>query len=99
MALNELAGTYFKSRKDLKGVGAWEAWFDQRGFKYSPKEHQNTLNMYGSDRDFSQDGEKRRMVRHLTLGGGDRTNCLQIYFDVDDETERFLIVHARRDPS
>ena len=25
------------------------------------------------------------MFKHLTLGGGDKVNCLQIYFEADDE--------------
>lgn len=62
-----------------------------RGFKYAATESKNTLNMYGEDRDFSYKGKKRRMVKHLTLGGGDRKNCLQIYFDPDDQERRFLI--------
>lgn len=91
MAIHELADAQFKSKSAGKPVGPWESWFEKRGFKYAAKESQNTLNMYGSERDFSHDGEKRRMVRHLTLGGGDRNNCLQIYFDVDESSERFLI--------
>jgi hypothetical protein len=36
------------------------------------------------------------MLRHLTLGGGDRTNCLQIYFDVDEKTKKFAIGYCGR---
>jgi hypothetical protein len=91
MALRELADAHFKAKKDGRPIGAWEDWFEKKGFKYAAKESQNTLNMYGSDRDFTHKGERRRMVRHLTLGGGDRNNCLQIYFEIDEATERFLV--------
>jgi hypothetical protein len=91
MAIRELAEAHFKSKIEGRAVGPWEDWFEKRGFKYAAKESQNTLSMYGSDRDFTHKGDKRRMVRHLTLGGGDRANCLQIYFDIDDDAKRVLI--------
>lgn len=47
--------------------------------------------MYGAERTFVHRGRKLVMQRHLTLGGGDRQNCLQIYFDVDESRQRFVI--------
>lgn len=31
------------------------------------------------------------MLRHLTLGGGDRQNCLQVYFEFDRDARKVLI--------
>jgi hypothetical protein len=31
------------------------------------------------------------MQRHLTLGGGTTNNCLQIYFEFDDDSRCVLI--------
>jgi len=67
-------------------TGPWEAWFEQRGFKYSPTESEQTRNRFGASRKFrTGDGSRRTIYRHLTLGGGDRVNCLQIYFEPQDE--------------
>ncbi|MBI4220410.1 MAG: hypothetical protein HY682_09725 [Chloroflexi bacterium] len=99
LAINEVADTYFRSRATGKPMGPWEKAFGERGFKYAATESQNTLNMYGEERVFVHKGRKLQMQRHLTLGGGDRRNCLQIYFELDDGSQRFVIgycgVHLR----
>jgi hypothetical protein len=64
---------------------SWDKFFEERGFKYASKESQTTLTMHGKERIFKNDGAQKQMLKHLTLGGGDRVNCLQIYFEPDDD--------------
>lgn len=85
-AMNQLAVACAVAKKGGQSVGPWEQFFESRGIKYAPTESQNTLNMYGDERQFKNKGLRKQMLRHLTLGGGDRSNCLQIYFDLDDNT-------------
>jgi hypothetical protein len=91
IAVGDLGREYFASREKGRSMGRWEDFFEQRGFKYAPTEAQNTQTMYGTYRNFRHEDQMRRMLKHLTLGGGDKINCLQIYFDADDEQKRILI--------
>ncbi|MGH9462765.1 MAG: hypothetical protein ACRD1X_16235 [Vicinamibacteria bacterium] len=91
LATKEVAEAYFKSKATGNSMGPWEKAFGEKGFKYAATESQNTMNMYGKDRVFVQKGRRLEMARHLTLGGGDRQNCLQIYFEVDEPRQRFVI--------
>lgn len=80
-------------------VGPWEKHFEQKNFKYKPSESQNTSNMYGNER-WCRDKDKNQYIeRHLTLGGADRENCLQIYFDRSSASDKIVIgycgVHKR----
>jgi hypothetical protein len=89
-ALNAIAvvGRRYFDKEKGKLIDGLDKAFEQRGFKYAAKESQNTINMYGKQRDFNNKGQKQRMQKHLTLGGGDRTNCIQIYFEFNSETKR-----------
>ena len=91
LAIKEVAEAYFKSKAASQSMGSWEKAFSERTFKYAATESQNTMNMYGDERVFVHKGRKLQMLRHLTLGGGDRQNCLQIYFEVDEPRQRFVI--------
>lgn len=93
LAIDELAEVYFTSKRE---TGPWADFFAERGFKYASTESQTTINMFGDERDFVRDGVKRRMLKHLTLGGGDKKNCLQIYFESDDAAELFSIGYCGR---
>ncbi len=83
-ALQEIADlgrAYFGS--DDRKVGPWDRRFT---CKYARTESQITRTKYGGSRTFrSPDGDSRQMLKHLTLGGGDKVNCLQIYFEPDEE--------------
>jgi hypothetical protein len=91
LAIKEVAETYFKSKAAARSMGPWDKLFEQKGFKYAAVEGLITMSMYGDDRVFVQRGRRLQMQRHLTLGGGDRRNCLQIYFEVDEPGRRFVI--------
>lgn len=91
LAIKEVAEAYFKSKTSGRPMGPWEKAFGERGFKYAANESQNTMNMFGGERIFVHKGRKLQMQRHLTLGGGDRQNCLQIYFEVDEAQQRFVV--------
>ncbi len=69
-----------------------------RGAAYAPEDLLRilTLGLHGTDRVFHHQGQSRQMVRHLTLGGGSTNNCLQIYFEFDEETRRVLIGYCGR---
>lgn len=89
-ALNAIAvvGRRYFGIDKSKLIDGLDKAFKERGFKYAAKESQNTINMYGKERDFNNKGQKQRMQKHLTLGGADRTNCLQIYFEFNSQTKR-----------
>ncbi len=84
-ALQEIADlgrAYFAA--DDRKIGPWE---DRLSFKYAPTESQTTKTKYGGARNFRRgDGEHKLILRHLTLGGGDKVNCLQIYFEPDEDS-------------
>lgn len=91
-AIAILSQRYFEAKKHEQSVGSWENFFREHGIKYAASESQTTETMYGADRRFlSPDGDKVSMKKHLTLGGGDRVNCLQIYLERNDELEVFEI--------
>lgn len=87
-AIADIGRIVFEQRKDKTSVGALERLFEERGFQYAASDSQTTTTMYGKERTFTQDGKKYLFKRHLTLGGGDRQNCLQIYFEFDHEQNR-----------
>ena len=91
LAIREVLDQYFKSRTDGTSMGSWEEAFEHRGFKYAGKDSQTTTTMHGKHRKFTYQGRTLQMERHLTLGGGDRENCLQIYFEVDDKAKRGIV--------
>jgi len=84
-ALQEIADlgrAYFGA--DDRKIGLWE---DRLSFKYAPTESQTTKTKHGGARNFRRgDGQHKQILRHLTLGGGDKVNCLQIYFEPDEES-------------
>jgi hypothetical protein len=96
MAVRDVAQLYFESREARRPMGSWEDAFAARGLKYRAQESHATTNQFGAERDFTNDGVKRRIEKHLTLGGGDRKNCLQIYFYADDAAGRFVVAYCGR---
>jgi hypothetical protein len=82
--ISDVAAKYFAQQRTGEAIGRLEKLFESEGFKYAPMDSQTTTTKYGKDRTFSQDGEKVMFKRHLTLGGGDRKNCLQIYFEFEE---------------
>jgi len=86
----ELANQYF-SGDDFSVGEPWEEFFERRNYDYAPSEHDNTMNMHGEHRIFKNDGERREMQRHITLGGGSRKHCIQIYFLPDKSRETFCV--------
>jgi hypothetical protein len=96
-AIAEVGRMYFQARDGGPPLGPVEQAFRCRvSFKYSGFESQTTLRLYGDERVFHHHNESRQMQRHLTLGGGDTNNCIVIYFDFDDATQRVLIGYCGR---
>jgi hypothetical protein len=96
-AIAEVGRAYFQAKDGGPPLGPVERAFACRvPFKYTGFESQTTLHLYGAERVFHGDGQSRQMQRHLTLGGRDTNNCLQIYFDFDDALRRVLIGHCGR---
>lgn len=94
-AIAELGDEYFRSQDSGGSVGPWSDWFEERGItQYAPQESESTMNEFGQDRIFTHEGEQREIQRHVTLGGGDRVNCLQIYFEPDLDTEQMEIAYC-----
>lgn len=96
MAVADVAKKYFAARAAGRSIGHWADIFEKMGFKYAATESQTTMTKYGQERDFKSDDGTRRIEKHLTLGGGDKKNCMQVYFDVQEEPPRFVIAHCGR---
>lgn len=90
-AIAEVATLRGQQRQTRAPLGNLEDLFQERGFQYSPFDSQTTITKYGRDRTFSEGGRRQRFERHLTLGGGDRQNCVQIYFEFDADSDRVVI--------
>jgi hypothetical protein len=89
-AIAELADRYYKGED--RSVGQpWGKFFEEHGLDYKQSESDMTMNLHGESRIFKHEGEQREIQRHITLGGGSRKHCVQIYFDQDDELEKFAI--------
>ena len=89
--ITNVGDKYFETLKTGESMGSWEQFFEARGFKYAPTDSEMTINLYGKDRIFSHKGESKQMLKHLTLGGGDRTNCVQIYFEPNDTKQKIEV--------
>jgi hypothetical protein len=74
-------------------TGPWGKFFEERGIKYASNEKQVTMGKYGDERIFhDRDSDKRREIqRHLTLGAGSREECVQIYFDRQEDSDKFAV--------
>ncbi len=94
LAITEVMDMYFESKERGAGMGPWEKAFEDRGFEYVAHEAQTTLTMYGAARTFTHKGRRLLMEKHITIGGGDRENCLSIYFEPDDEKKTVNIGHC-----
>lgn len=88
-AIAALAKDYFGVQDGA--VGPWEDYFESRGLKYARGESQQTMNMHGDKRRFHDGGDEREMQKHLTIAKNNPSDCVQIYFDVDEENGRFAI--------
>ncbi len=96
-AIADVGRAYFQAKDGGSPLGPVERAFACRvPFKYTGFESQTTLRLYGAERVFHHHEQSRQMQRHLTLGGGDTNNCLQIYFDFDDASQRVLIGYCGR---
>lgn len=92
-AVRELADAWFD--KDKRGtIGPVEKFFRQRGFDFTAHESKTTMGKYSRQRTFPYEGGRIIMTMHLTLGGGSRENCLQVYFAPDESKGKFLIGHC-----
>lgn len=95
LAIAEVGRKYFAS-KGKQSMGPWDRHFETYGLKYAHTDSEMTLNMYGKERMFTHEGRKKKMLKHLRLGKGDRKNCLQIYFEPNDDTKRIEIGYCGR---
>jgi len=86
-AIAEIGELVLDQQKTKRPLGALETLFEERGFQYAASDSQTTATMFGKDRTFTEDGRKYLFKKHLTLGGGDRQNCVQIYFEIDAQTK------------
>jgi hypothetical protein len=95
MAVRDIGNLYHEAKRTGNSMGSWDGQFKSRGFtQYSPDESQTTKTQYGKQRKFTDNGKTRSIFRHLDLGGGDRKNCLQIYFEPDDGSKRTIIAYC-----
>jgi hypothetical protein len=96
-AIAEVGRMYFEARQAGKPMGPVdEALRSRIPFKYTPRESTTTLGLFGQTRVFHHQGKGRQMLRHLTLARGDHKNCLQIYFEFDEESQRVEVGYCGR---
>jgi hypothetical protein len=89
--LHRIASEYFSGSNGGGGVGRFEDAFSPYRIKYSARESQTTGTKYAQQRTFSNGERSIQMERHLTIGGGDRQNTVQIFFEIDAAGRRFII--------
>jgi len=98
MAIRDVGQLYFDSVSNGTSMGGWGEQLSKRGFtQYSQTESDTVKNDYrkfGRYREFPMNGSKKRIYQHLDLGGGDRKNCLQIYFEADRELGKIIIAYC-----
>jgi hypothetical protein len=98
MAIRDVGNLYFDSVRKGESMGGGAEQLSKRGFnQYSQTESETVKNdykKYGRYRDFMVNGSKRRIYQHLDLGGGDRKNCLQIYFEADRKLNKVIIAYC-----
>lgn len=94
MAVADLGRLHFAARSEGRGTGDWGQFFRDRGIKYAAHESPTTRGLYGDERVFRNGRRAMTIWRHLTLGSNDRNNCLQIYFDIDEDHGRMAIGHC-----
>ena len=72
-----------------------ETWLGDRGWAYSPRESETTMNEYGSHRRFPDGRNIVEMQEHLKLGGGtsNKQHYLRIYLRWDEAAGQQLIGH------
>ena len=89
-AINLLAAAWHNTPSG--NIGSWGTYFiNLPGWKYAADESETTMGLHGTKRSFS-DQEVGRLItitRHLTYQGS--SGDLQIYFDLDDATDKFIV--------
>jgi hypothetical protein len=96
-ALAEVGRVYFAARREGRPMGPVDQAIRSRvPYKYTGTESATTRSMFGQARVFHDGDRSRQMLRHLTLARGDGKNCVQIYFDFDDESGRVDIGYCGR---
>ena len=92
-AIAETGRELFAALQAGQPIGPLEKAFRAKvPFKYASGESQMTMAMYGQERIFQGPGQRREIQRHLTLGGGG--NCLQLYFDFDENRRKVIIAYC-----
>ena len=89
-AINLLAETWHKTPS--RNIGSWVTHFiNLPGWKYAADESETTMGLHGEKRSFSDQevGRQITITRHLTYKGSN--GGLQIYFDQDDATDKFIV--------
>lgn len=94
-AIAELSKIHFSKTPFGSGIGPLETFFRSRGaLDYASQDSVTTTGKYGQQRRIIYHGEPLMLSRHLTLGGGSRENCLQIYWELDSATKKIVIGHC-----
>jgi hypothetical protein len=89
--LHRVASDYFSDRMQGGGVGRFEDAFSPYRIRYRAGESQTTGTKYAQQRTFTNGDRSLFMERHLTIGGGDRRNTVQIFFDIDQGSRKFIV--------
>jgi hypothetical protein len=94
-ALADLVHRYFEAGDGAARVGPLEVFFRSRGaLEYAASESETTRGKFGVERSVTWEGRSMTLERHLTLGGGSRENCLQIYWEFLPDRRKILVGHC-----
>lgn len=89
--LHRISSDYFSGTDGTERVGRFEDAFSPYRIKYSARESQTTSTKYAQQRTFTNGERSIQMERHLTIGGGDRQNAVQIFFEIDATSRKFIV--------
>jgi hypothetical protein len=89
--LHRVASDYFAALDKGASMGRFEDQFAPYRIKYSARESQTTGTKFRQQRTFTNDDRSLFMERHLTIGGGDRQDTVQIFFEIDPSARRFIV--------
>ncbi len=92
--LNELVDDRQKSVE----VGPLGDYFKSKNlpYKYTDHEKDETVKKHKSHYTFNYQGRELEARRHFRIGKGSVDNCVQVFWEFDDQVPRIIVFHAGR---
>jgi len=96
LAMHEVCQAWRQSRKDKVAGGTFEQRFADKGFTYKARESMTSKGKWGEEYEATYKGRRVSIEQHLALGKGGPDTCLRVHFYIDEEDEKFIVVHVGR---